>query len=193
MKWLLLGLVLFLGTHALRVFAEGWRSQQMARLGEKTFKGVYAVVSLLGFVLLCWGYDIARATPTVLWVPPVATRHVAALLMLLASVLLVAAYVPGNHLKARIRHPMVLSVKVWALAHLLANGNLEDVILFASFLVWAVLCFRAARARDRAANLPPVVTQMRATWVAVMGGVVLYAVFLFKAHAWLVGVSPLGF
>ena len=193
MKWLLLGLVLFLGTHALRVFAEGWRSQQMARLGEKTFKGVYAVVSLLGFVLLCWGYDIARATPTVLWVPPVATRHVAALLMLLASVLLVAAYVPGNHLKARMRHPMVLSVKVWALAHLLANGNLEDVILFASFLVWAVLCFRAARGRDRAANLPPVVPQMRATWVAVMGGVVLYAVFLFKAHAWLVGVSPLGF
>ena len=193
MKWLLLGLVLFLGTHALRVYAEGWRSQQMARLGEKTFKSVYAVVSLLGFVLLCWGYDIARATPTVLWVPPVATRHVAALLMLLASVLLVAAYVPGNHLKARMRHPMVLSVKVWALAHLLANGNLEDVILFASFLVWAVLCFRAARARDRAANLPPVVPQMRATWVAVMGGVVLYAVFLFKAHAWLVGVSPLGF
>jgi uncharacterized membrane protein len=117
---------------------------------------------------------------------------VAALLMLFASVLLVAAYVPGNHLKVRMRHPMVLSVKVWALAHLLANGNLEDVILFATFLVWAVLCFRAARARDRAADLAPVVPQMRATLVAVMGGVVLYAVFLFKAHAWLVGVSPMG-
>jgi uncharacterized membrane protein len=192
MTWMLLGLVLFLGAHSLRVFAEGWRSQQIARLGEKTFKGIYAVVSLLGFVLLCWGYDQARATPTVLWVPPVATRHVAALLMLFASVLLVAAYVPGNHLKTRMRHPMVLSVKVWALAHLLANGNLEDVILFATFLVWAVLCFRAARARDRAADLAPVVPQMRATLVAVMGGVVLYAVFLFKAHAWLVGVSPMG-
>jgi uncharacterized membrane protein len=187
-----LGLVLFLGAHSVRVFAEGWRSQQIARLGEKTFKGIYAVVSLLGFVLLCWGYDQARATPTVLWVPPVATRHVAALLMLFASVLLVAAYVPGNHLKTRMRHPMVLSVKVWALSHLLANGNLEDVILFATFLVWAVLCFRAARARDRAADLAPVVPQMRATLVAVMGGVVLYAVFLFKAHAWLVGVSPMG-
>jgi uncharacterized membrane protein len=192
MTWMLLGLVLFLGAHSLRVFAEGWRSQQIARMGEKTFKGIYAVVSLLGFVLLCWGYDQARATPTVLWVPPVATRHVAALLMLFASVLLVAAYVPGNHLKTRMRHPMVLSVKVWALAHLLANGNLEDVILFGTFLLWAVLCFRAARARDRAANLPPVVPQMRATLVAVMGGVVLYAVFLFKAHAWLVGVSPMG-
>jgi uncharacterized membrane protein len=192
MTWMLLGLVLFLGAHSLRVFAEGWRSQQMARMGEKTFKGIYAVVSLLGFVLLCWGYDLARATPTVLWVPPVATRHVAALLMLFASVLLVAAYVPGNHLKVRMRHPMVLSVKVWALAHLLANGNLEDVILFATFLVWAVLCFRAARARDRAANLPTAVPQMRATLVAVMGGLVLYAVFLFKAHAWLVGVSPMG-
>ena len=192
MTWMLLGLVLFLGAHSLRVFAEGWRSQQIGRLGEKTFKGVYAVVSLLGFVLLCWGYDIARATPTVLWVPPVATRHVAALLMLFASVLLVAAYVPGNHLNTRMRHPLVLSVKVWALAHLLANGNLEDVILFAAFLLWAVLSFRAARARDRAANLAPVVPQMRATLVAVMGGVVLYAVFLFKAHAWLVGVSPMG-
>jgi uncharacterized membrane protein len=192
MTWMLLGLVLFLGAHSLRVFAESWRSQQMARMGEKTFKGIYAVVSLLGFVLLCWGYDLARATPTVLWVPPVATRHVAALLMLLASVLMVAAYVPGNHLKVRMRHPMVLSVKVWALAHLLANGNLEDVILFATFLVWAVLCFRAARARDRAANLPTAVPQMRATLVAVMGGLVLYAVFLFKAHAWLVGVSPMG-
>ena len=192
MTWMLLGLVLFLGAHSLRVFAEGWRSQQIGRLGEKTFKGIYAVVSLLGFVLLCWGYDQARATPTVLWVPPVATRHVAALLMLFASVLLVAAYVPGNHLKTRMRHPMVLSVKVWALAHLLANGNLEDVILFATFLVWAVLCLRAARVRDRAADLAPVVPQMRATLVAVMGGVVLYAVFLFKAHAWLVGVSPMG-
>jgi uncharacterized membrane protein len=192
MTWMLLGLVLFLGAHSLRVFAERWRSQQIGRLGEKTFKGIYAVVSLLGFVLLCWGYDQARATPTVLWVPPVATRHVAALLMLFASVLLVAAYVPGNHLKTRMRHPMVLSVKVWALSHLLANGNLEDVILFATFLVWAVLCFRAARARDRAADLALVVPQMRATLVAVMGGVVLYAVFLFKAHAWLVGVSPMG-
>ena len=192
MTWMLMGLVLFLGAHSLRVFADGWRSQQIARLGEKTFKGIYAVVSLLGFVLLCWGYDQARATPTLLWVPPVATRHVAALLMLFAAVLLVAAYVPGNHLKARMGHPMVLSVKVWALAHLLANGNLEDVILFGTFLVWAVQCFRAARARDRAANLAPVVPQMRATLVAVMGGLVLYAVFLFKAHAWLVGVSPMG-
>ena len=193
MTWMLLGLVLFLGAHSLRVFADGWRQQQMERMGEKTFKGIYAVVSLLGFVLLCWGYDLARATPTVWWVPPVAMRHVAALLMLLASVLMVAAYVPRNHLKARMGHPMVLSVKVWALAHLLANGNREDVILFGAFLLWSVWCFRAARARDRAANLPPVVPQMRATWVALMGGVVLYAVFLFKAHAWLVGVSPLGF
>lgn len=192
MTWLLLGLVMFLGAHSVRVFAEGWRGQQIERWGEKTFKGLHALVSLAGFVLLCWGYDLARSTPTVLWVPPVATRHGAALLMLFASVLMVAAHVPGNHFKVRLRHPMVLSVKVWALAHLLANGNGEDVVLFGTFLLWAVLCFRAARARDRAANLVPAEPQMRATLVAVMGGVVVYALFLFKAHAWLVGVSPLG-
>lgn len=91
MTWLLLGLVLFLGAHSVRVFAEGWRGQQIERWGEKTFKGLHALVSLAGFVLLCWGYDLARSTPAVLWVPPVATRHGAALLMLLASVLMVAA------------------------------------------------------------------------------------------------------
>ena len=193
MTWMICGLVLFLGSHALQALAPAWRNQQIQRLGDKAFKGVISLVALLGFVGICWGYDLARATPTVLWVPPKGMRHVAALLMLIAAWMMVAAFVPGNHIKARLRHPMVLSVKVWALAHLLANGNLEDVILFASFLLWAVLSFRAARQRDRLANHGPADTNARATLVVVMGGLALYALFLFKAHAWLVGVSPMGF
>ena len=192
MTLLILGLVIFLGVHSTRVFAEGWRTAQLARLGEKGWKGAYTLASLVGLVLLVWGYALARQAPVPLWTPVVGLRHLASLLTVLAFILLAAAYVPRNSVKARIGHPMVAGVKIWALAHLLANHTLADLLLFGGFLVWAVLCFRAARARDRAADLAPVVPQMRATLVAVMGGLVLYAVFLFKAHAWLVGVSPMG-
>ena len=192
MELFITGLVLFLGCHSMRVFAEDWRNRKLEQWGEKIFKGIYSIASLVGFVLLVYGFSKIRWDSPQLWSPPVAMRHIAALLMLFAMVLLVAGQVPHNAIKAKLGHPMILAVKVWALAHLLANGNLGDVILFATFLVWAVLCFRAARARDRAANLPPTAPQMRATLVAVMGGLVLYAVFLFKAHAWLVGVSPMG-
>ena len=152
MALLILGLVLFLGVHSTRIVADGWRTQMMARLGEKPWKGIYALLSIAGFVLLVWGYGLARQSPVLLWAPPVAMRHVAALLMLLAFVLLVATYVPRNAVKAKLHHPMLLSVKVWALAHLLANGTLAGAVLFGAFLVWAVCCFKAARERDRAAR-----------------------------------------
>ena len=147
--YLLAGLLLFLGVHSTRVFADDWRTQTRARLGAGAFKGVYSLLSLAGLVLLVWGYGVARQQPVVLWNPPVAMRHVAALLTLFSFVLLAAAYVPGNQIKARLHHPMVLGVKVWALAHLLANGTLADVLLFGSFLVWAIVLFAASRRRDR--------------------------------------------
>ncbi|NBX55935.1 MAG: protein NrnU [Betaproteobacteria bacterium] len=193
MTWMILGLVLFVGSHALQALVPAWRQRQIQRMGDRPFKAVVSLVALAGFVGICWGYDLARSMPMVLWVPPTGMRHVAALLMLVAAWLMVAAFVPGNHIKARLRHPMVLSVKVWALAHLLANGNLEDVILFGSFLAWAVLSFRAARQRDRLDDPRPSATSAQATWVAVAGGLAVYGVILFKAHAWLVGVSPLGY
>ena len=111
---------------------------------------MYTVISIVGFGLIIWGYGLARAQPVVLWAPQLWARHLAALLMLFAFILLAAAYVPKNGIKAWVHHPMVLGVKVWALAHLLANHTLADLLLFGSFLVWAVLNFRAARARDRA-------------------------------------------
>jgi uncharacterized membrane protein len=126
MSYLVLGLVLFLGVHSVRIVADGWRTQMRARLGEGAWKGLYSVASVVGLVLVVWGYGLARQQPVVLWNPPVGMRHAASLLTLIAFVLLAAAYVPRNVFKARLHHPMVLSVKVWALAHLISNGNLAS-------------------------------------------------------------------
>ena len=199
MTQLILGLILFLGAHSVRILADGWRDQTIAAYGEKAFKGVYTLVAILGFYLLVVGYGEARLQPLVLWNPPIFTKHISMLLMLLSSILLIAAYIPRNHFKMRLKHPMVLSVKVWALSHLLANGNLADLVLFGSFLIWAVLNFRSARARDRAqvqnsdANEEaPLKPYLLATLIALFGGMGLWAVITFVLHAKVVGVAPMG-
>lgn len=192
MAALVLGLVMFLGAHSLRIFAEPWRTATLGRLGEKPYKALYSLVSIAGFVLIVWGYSLARQAPTVLWSPPpVGLRHLASLLTLVAFVLLVAAYVPGNHLKAKLRHPMVGGVKVWAFAHLLVNNTLADVVLFGSFLVWAILDFRSARRRDGNLVTRPQASTTR-TVITVVVGVAAWAVFAFWAHEAWIGVRPLG-
>jgi uncharacterized membrane protein len=192
MTLLILGLILFLGTHSVRIFADGWRSAQIARRGEGAWKGLYSVASLVGFVLIVYGYGQASTEPVVLWAPQLWARHLASLLMLLSFILLAAAYVPRNGLKAAVHHPMVLGVKVWALAHLLANHTLADLLLFGSFLVWAVLDFRSARQRDRAGNVAYPAGTLGGTLGAVVGGLVAWAVFAFWAHGFLFGVTPFG-
>ena len=192
MEILILGLTLFLGVHSVRIVADSWRTRMIAARGENTWKGLYTLVSLAGFALIVWGYGLARQQPVVLWNPPVGMRHLASLLTLVAFVFITAAYVPANGIKARLRHPMMLGTKLWALAHLLANGNLADVLLFGSFLVWAILGFRAARARDRASNAQAPIGKLSGTLVAVGVGVVLWAVFAFWAHGALIGVRPFG-
>ena len=192
MAVLIIGLLLFLGAHSVRIFAEGWRARRIAAMGEKPWKGAYTVVSLVGFALIVWGYGMARQSPVALWSPPRGMNHLAALLMVFSFVLLPAAYVPRNAIKAKLHHPMVLSVKVWALAHLLANGNLADVLLFGAFLVWAVFDFRAARRRDRAGTVQYAPGTPKGTVLTVVIGLIAYAVFVFWAHAFLLGVSPLG-
>jgi uncharacterized membrane protein len=200
MALLILGLVLFLGAHSNRIFAENGRQAVLQRLGEKAYKGAYTLVSLVGFGLLMYGFDQVRWDSPMLWTPPLWAKHVAALLMLLSLVLLACAHAPRNAIKAKLHHPMVLSVKVWALAHLLANPRVADVVLFGAFLLWSVLNFRAARKRDRMAVesqgeagtlLVPEVS-VAATWRAVGIGVVVWAVLLSRGHEWLFGVSPLG-
>jgi uncharacterized membrane protein len=175
-----------------RIFADGWRSAQIARRGEGAWKGLYSVASLVGFVLIVYGYGQASTEPVVLWAPQLWARHLASLLMLLSFILLAAAYVPRNGLKAAVHHPMVLGVKVWALAHLLANHTLADLLLFGSFLVWAVLDFRSARQRDRAGNVAYPAGTLGGTLGAVVGGLVAWAVFAFWAHGFLFGVTPFG-
>lgn len=189
---LIAGLVLFLGVHSVRIFANDWRSAQLAQRGEAIWKLGYSALSIAGFVLIVWGYGLARQSPMVLWPTPRGMNHLAALLTLLAFVLLVATYMPRNAIKAKLRHPMILGVKVWALAHLLANNTLADLLLFGSFLIWAMLSFRAARQRDRQQPLVRLASNGLATAATVVVGVVAWAAFAFWGHLALIGVRPLG-
>jgi uncharacterized membrane protein len=191
MGMLILGLVLFLGVHSTRIVAEGWRTAMIRRLGEATWKGLYALLSAVGLGLVVWGFGLARQQPVEMWWPPSFMRHVAWLLTLVAFVLLAAAYVPRNAIKARLHHPMVLAVAVWAVAHLLANGNVAHGVLFGSFLLWSVLSFRAARGRDLAAQTTYPAGTAWGTAITVVAGSAAWALFAFWAHGVLMGIRPL--
>jgi len=192
MTYLLLGLIIFLGVHSVRIVADDWRTHTVARIGPLPWKGLYSVLSLLGLGLIVWGFSLARQQPIQLWSPPVALRHLASVLTLGAFILLTAAYVPGNQIKARLHHPMVLGVKTWALAHLLANGNVAHVVLFGSFLAWGVLDFISARRRDRAANTQYPRGTGRATGITVVLGTAAWVVVALWLHGLLIGVRAVG-
>jgi uncharacterized membrane protein len=191
MSVLILGLLIFLGVHSLRIFADGWRSRQIARLGEKPWKGLYALVSVIGFVLICWGFGLARQHPVLLYVPPLWLRHLNALFTLVAFVLVTAYLVPRNHLKAKLGHPMVLGVKVWAFGHLLATGMLHDVVLFGAFLAWAIVLFMVSRRRDRMAGTVYPAGSIKGDVLTVVVGVVAWLAFALWLHLWLIGVNPM--
>jgi uncharacterized membrane protein len=190
MTLLILGLVLFLGVHSVSIVAVAWRDAQVAQRGEKAWKGLYSIASLIGFVLIVYGYGLARQVPTVLYTPPTAMRHTALLLMLPVFPLLIATSLPGR-IKAAARHPTLLAVKLWAAAHLLANGHLADVLLFGAFLVWAVVDRISVKRRPRP-PAPSAPARSVNDVIVVVGGVVLYVAFLIWGHTWLIGVSPLG-
>lgn len=191
MSVLILGLLIFLGVHSLRIFADGWRSRQIARLGEKPWKGLYALVSIIGFVLICWGFGLARQHPVLLYVPPLWFRHLNALFTLVAFVLVTAYLVPRNHLKAKLGHPMVLGVKVWAFGHLLATGMLHDVVLFGAFLAWAIVLFTVSRRRDRVAGTVYPAGSIKGDILTVVIGVAVWLAFGLWLHLRLIGVNPM--
>jgi uncharacterized membrane protein len=192
MTILVLGLALFLGVHSVRIVADDFRTASIARWGEGRWKGIYSLVSLAGLALIIWGFGLARAEPVVLWSPPQWARHVAALLTLPAFILVAAGNMRGTRMKAALGHPMVMGVKLWAFAHLIANGTLADVALFGAFLVWAIVDFGVSRRRDRlnGTTYPPGTISRDALAVAI--GLVAWVLFAFWLHGWLFGVRPFG-
>src|SRR5688500_1463994 len=189
MLYLVLGLVLFLGMHSVEIFSSTLRANAIARMGERPWKALYAVISIVGFVLIIWGYGQARQDPILLYAPPVWMRHLSALIMLPVFPLLLAAYMPGR-IKTALKHPMLAAVKFWALAHLLANGMLADVLLFGSFLAWAV----ADRSSFNRRGMRPIHTAPPSSLndvIAVVAGLAIYVFFMLWLHVRWIGVSPL--
>ena len=186
MTTFLLGLAGFLGIHSIAIVAPGWRARIVERIGAAGWRIAYSVGSLAAFVTMIHGYGIARQSPVVLYTPPTALRHVAMLLMLPVFTMLLAAYLPGR-IKARLKHPMLAAVKLWALAHLLANGTLAEVLLFGGFLAWAV-ADRISVGRRPAGKAVAATGGRYNDAIAVVGGLVLYVVFVTWAHGRLIGV-----
>ena len=185
MYLMLLGLVVFIGAHVFTTM-RARRAAVIAKIGAGPYKGLYSLVSLAGIVLVAWGYGEWRAAgPAQLWIPPVWTRHLALTLMLAASILFVAAYIP-SHIRARLKHPMLAGIKIWALAHLIANGDVATIVLALAVLAWAVYARISMRARDEPPKPAP------AGWtgdaVAVVAGLVLFLVLAYLFHPYVIGV-----
>jgi uncharacterized membrane protein len=190
MALLIIGLVIFLGMHSIAIVSPDFRNRMLSKLSEGGWKGLYAVLSLVGLVLIIYGFGAARQTPVVLYTPPSWMRHVTFLLMLPVFPLIAAAYLPGR-IKAALKHPMLAAVKFWALAHLLSNGTLADVLLFGGFLAWAVVD-RISLKRRPPQTLRTAPAGRFNDAIAVLVGLAVYALFIGWAHVRLFGVSPLG-
>jgi uncharacterized membrane protein len=192
MTLLLLGLLVFLGTHAFTM-ARGPRARLVGRLGPGPYKALYSLLPFVGVVLIAIGYGRYRAAGLIpVWDPPVWTRHLALLLVWAAFVAFTAAYLPGR-IKASLKHPMLAAVKVWALAHLLANGDLGSILLFGSFLAWAVAARISVKRRDevRPHGGPAAAPSLRNDAAAIAIGSVAYIVFAVWLHPALIGVPVL--
>lgn len=188
MLGLIAGLVIFLGVHSIAIVAPDWRNAMVRRLGAGPWKALYSLVALLGLLLLIHGYSIARVDAFWLYVPPPWTRHLGMLLLLPVFVLLLAAYLPGR-IHAWLRHPMLVAVKLWALAHLLMNGSVADVLLFGGLLAWAVVDRISLKRRGfTPASAPQLPATAFNDALAIGGGVAIYLAFVFGLHAWLIGV-----
>ncbi len=191
MTALMLGLIVFFGIHSVRIISDDFRTRQIEKVGIRTWRAMYAAVSLVGLVLIVVGYAEARGAPQVIWYPAPWLMHVAILLTIPSFILFAAAYVSGTRIRNKVGHPMLLGIKVWAFAHLIANGMLADVLLFGTFLVWGVAAYASARRRDRRDGTILPIGPLRRDLLAVVIGLVAWAVFALWVHRWLFGVAPL--
>jgi len=184
----LIGLFLFLGIHSVSIVNEPWRDQMVKKMGEWPWKGVYSLVSIFGFILMLWGYGSARSTTSILYSSPLWIQNLSLLLLLPVFPLLIAAYFPGR-IKATAQHPMLLATILWAIAHLLTAGSVLNVLLFGSFLGWAVVD-RISVQRRRQRATPGAPSAKYNDSIACVVGLGLYLAFIFWLHELLIGVSP---
>lgn len=189
MALMIVGLVLFLGIHSLRIVSPDLRERAMTRMGKGPYRGLYSLASIVAFLLMIWGFARASSFPDIVYVPPSWLHPVTEALMLPALVLAVASVLPGGWLKHWVRHPLLIGTIAFAVAHLFVNGDLPGVILFGAFFAWAVVDLFAASGRAGVVATPA----PSAVWdfVAVVAGLALYGLLVWRLHAWLFGVSPI--
>lgn len=190
---MIIGIIVFLGIHSVRIVAPRWRLAKMQEWGEGKWKGLYSLVSIIGFALLVWGFGMARLEAPILYEPPVWMKHITLLLMLFAFIFLGIFIAKPGRIKPVLKHPMLIAIKTWALAHLLANGDLASLILFLSFLAWAVFDRIALKRQARAGLAPAAIVAgpVSNDMIGIITGLVLYGLFVWKLHAILIGVSPM--
>jgi uncharacterized membrane protein len=187
----ILGLVVFLGAHVF-VTMRDHRAAVVARIGEWPYRGLFSLVSIIGIVLIGYGFAAYRAAgPIAVWYPPGWTRHIVVALMWPASIMIAAAYIPGN-IKRVLKHPMLVGVKTWAFAHLCANGDLGSIILFGSVLAWAVYD-RITLKRRKDAGAPPIpIGGTKNDIIAIVVGTIIYLALGFVFHPVVIGVPAFG-
>jgi uncharacterized membrane protein len=190
MNLLFVGLLIFLGVHSIAIVAPAWRERMVAKLGANGWKGLYALLSILGFALILIGYGAARTAPELVYSPPGWTRHLAVTLLLPVFPLLLATYFPGA-IKRAVGHPMLIATVLWAGAHLLTTTTRADLLLFGSFLGWALADWASARTRPQR-PLPGAPASRWNDVIALIGGLGLYLGMAFWAHLRLIGIAPFG-
>jgi uncharacterized membrane protein len=189
MERLILGLAVFFGVHSISLLALPWRNRVAERLGTRTWQGVYSIAAIAGLYLLVSGYGAARVSDAVLYATPPAFRYIAALLMLPTFSLALASVIPGR-IRTAAKHPLLLATMLWAAAHLLTNGSVADLLLFGIFLVWAV-AVRISLEHRPARPIRVLPSSPANDVIVVVGGLALYAIFMFWLHARLFGLVPL--
>ncbi len=187
MLFLVLGLVVFIGIHSIRIVAPGWRENTIKSVGENAWKATYSVVSLASFVLLIFGYSLAKPEAGQIYAPFSEMYHVVLLLMAVAFVMMMVSNLGPSHIKQKFKHPFLLATILWSISHLWMNGDSASVVLFGSFLVWAVIDLRSALKRPKIEKPAPI---LRNDIISVVVGLGLYGLFLWVLHEALFGVAP---
>lgn len=192
MRLLILSLILFIGLHLIRVIAPGFRQQMIDKVGKPVWGAVHGILSVVTLLFLAYAFNEARGMYGTLYEPPIWTAHLALTSMLIAMICLVAGFLPAGHIRAKLKFPLLVAIKIWALAHLLANGEPEAVVLFGSFLAWAVLLRISMKQRLRKGEITlPVFVSAKYDLYSIVIGIVLWGLIIWKLHALVIGVSPM--